>query len=248
MQDRTVGRLVEEQLMECHSPERAKRIAEGPVLLSTELKQPDRRALDEAVFELLGVGEQSRRMELVNRLHHETALHFRQIRVVELQKMEQRKKSVTHKFSAEELAQDLWDAAQLEDATPLKDWLADQPGTSVSLAIPDSSPAQLSSRSNMFDSETVYFGKNRKEHIVCKSRDEAELVKLLADLQVSGDVKLPSNGGGAAKLKEKIDERINGARARFTELAQSRTNLEEKQDEVVDLLLRWFVLGAKVNP
>src|SRR5207247_138778 len=37
MQERTVGRLVEEQLMDCHSPDRAKRIAEGPVVLSDEL-------------------------------------------------------------------------------------------------------------------------------------------------------------------------------------------------------------------
>jgi len=247
MQYRTVGRLVEEQLMDCHSPERARKIAERQVVLSTELKQRDRRALDEAVFELLGVGEQSRRAELVDRLHNETALHFRQIRVVELQKMEQRKKGVARKFSAEELAQDLWDAAELEDLMPLKEWIASQPGTKVSLTIPDSSPAQLSTHSNMFDNETVYFGKDRKEHLVCSSRDEAELVKLLSDLQVSGSVPIFSTADGAPKLKEKIEERINHARARFTELARSRTSLEEKQDEVVDLLVHWFVLGDKKN-
>jgi predicted secreted protein len=97
----------------------------------------------------------------------------------------------------------------------------------------------------MFDNETVYFGRDRKEHIVLKSRGAAELVKVLADLQVHGDVKIPSSPAAAARLREKIEERINQARARFEELAQSRTSLEEKQHEVVDLLLQWFVLGTK---
>ncbi len=96
----------------------------------------------------------------------------------------------------------------------------------------------------MFDNETVYFGKDRKQHLVCSSRDEAELVKLLSDLQVSGSVPIFSSADGAPKLKGKVEERISHARARFTELAQSRTSLEEKQDEVVDLLLRWFVAGG----
>src|SRR5258708_6415305 len=127
MQRRPVGRLVEEQLMDCHSPERAKRITEGPIVPSHELKQPDRRALDDAVFELLGVTQAGRRTKLVDRLHSETAFHFRQIRVVELQKAEQKKKSGTRKFSAEELAVDLWDAAELADFAPMKEWLSKQP-------------------------------------------------------------------------------------------------------------------------
>ena len=127
MQSRSVGRLVEEQLMECHLPERARKIAEGPLALSNELKEPDRRALDEATFELLGVTDPKRRKELVDQLHIETALHFRQIRVVEIQKMEQRRKSGTRHFSTDELSADLWDAAELEDLTPLREWLAQQP-------------------------------------------------------------------------------------------------------------------------
>ncbi len=60
MGKRDVGRLVEEQLMDCHSPERARRLAAGPLVLSHELRQPDRRELDDAVFELLGVADPRR--------------------------------------------------------------------------------------------------------------------------------------------------------------------------------------------
>lgn len=247
MQTRPIGRLVEEQLMDCHSPERARRIAESPIVSSDELKQPDRRALDEAVFELLGVSDPRRRRELVDRLHTETALHFRQIRVVEIQKMEQRKKSVARGFSAEELAADLWDAAELEDLLPLKEWMAQQPSTSAGVIIPETSPAFLSDHAKMFDNETVYFGKDRKEHVICKSRDEAELVKVLANLGVHGTVNIPPKPNDCAQLKVKIEERTALAKSRFEELARTRTNLEGKQDEVVDLLLRWFVLGRPVS-
>jgi hypothetical protein len=135
----------------------------------------------------------------------------------------------------------------LEDFTPLKEWVKKQPGISVNVTIPDSYPAQLSTHSIMFDNETVYFGKDRKKYVVFESRDQAELIKLLSNLHVHGDIALPSSASGAAQLKGKIEERISHARARFEELAHSRTSLEEKQDEIVDLLLQWFVLGTKMR-
>lgn len=247
MQERTVGRLVEEQLMDCHSPERAKRIAEGPVVLSDELNQPDRRLLDDAVFELLGVADAKRRAILVERLYIETALHFRHIRVVEIQKMEQRKKSANRSFSTEELAADLWDAAELHELTPLKEWIHSQPGTSAAAIIPDASPAHLSHHAKMFDNETVYFGPDRKSHVICKSREEAELIKLLSDLGVHGTVNVPASPAGSAELKQKIEDRVQTAKSRFEELAAARTSLEGKQQEVVELLLQWFVLGRPTN-
>lgn len=243
LQNRPIGPLVEENLLDCHSSERAQKIAQGPLVMPRELEQSDRRDLDEAVFEVLGVTDPKRRVELVNHLHTETALHFRHIRVGEIQKMEQRRGSATRRFSSEELAADLWDAAELEDLLPLKQWLAQKPDAVEGVIIPDAAPVHLSDHTKMFDNNTVYFGKNRKEHVICKSRDEAELVKLLSDLGVNGIVNVPANPIDCMQLKSKIEERTAIARARFEELARTRTNLEEKQAEVVNLLLRWFVLG-----
>lgn len=243
MQGREVGRLVEGQLMDCWSPEMARRIAESPTVLSAELMQPDRRALDEAVFELLGVTEATRRRQLVDRLYAVTAEHFRQIRVVEIQKMEQRRQSSPRHFSVDELAADLWDAAELEDLTPLSEWLSKQDGATAAAIIPDASPAHLSDGRHMFDASTVYFGGDRKSHMLCKSREEAELIKLLADYGVHGTINIPPNANGCDSLASSIRERMNLARARFQELAETRTSLAEKQEDVVSLLLRWFALG-----
>ena len=94
MGEREVGRLVEEQLMDCHTSECARKLATaGPLAYSGELRQPDRRELDDAVFQLLGVADPKERSELVDRLYEATARHFRDIRVVEIEKMGQRAKS-----------------------------------------------------------------------------------------------------------------------------------------------------------
>lgn len=203
--------------------------------------------LDDATFEMLGVTDPSRRKQLVDQLHIETAFHLRNMRVIEIQKMEQRRKSANRHFSTDELSADLWDAAELDDLTPLRQWLAHQPSATAAAIIPDAQPAYLSNHAKMFDNNTVYFGKERKDYIVCKSREEAEPIKLLADLGVRGAVNLSATPGGCEELTRKLRDRIAQARARFEELAGTRTGLEDKRTEVVNLLLRWFVLGRQTT-
>ena len=195
MGKREVGRLVEEQLMDCHTPERARRLAAGPLVLSHELRQPDRRDLDDAVFELLGVSDPNERDELIGRLYEATARHFRDIRVVEIEKMEQRSKSDSKRFSVHDLAADIWDAAELEDATPLAEWVGQQPESDSLVILLDERPAVLS-KDVMFSPNTVYFGKGRKGHIDCQSRGQAELVVRLANLGVqrAGESFRPTSG------------------------------------------------------
>jgi hypothetical protein len=244
---RQAGHMIEEGLMACHSPERARKIAAGPIVLAAELQQPDRRELDEAVFELLGVSDAARRKGLVDRLYLETALHFRQIRVVEIQKMEQRAKTAARRFSADDLAADLWDATEIDDLNPVKEWLARQPEFSAAVDIPDGRPASLSAAPKMFDNETVYFGRDRKSHMICRWREEAELVKLLADLGVSGLVQIPQSTAGCQRVLSAINERLTAARARFEELAATRTGIEKLREEIVELLMRWFVHGRPTS-
>ena len=53
-EQREVGRLVEEPLMDCHSPERAASWRPGRWSIPMKLRQGDRCDLDDAVLELLG--------------------------------------------------------------------------------------------------------------------------------------------------------------------------------------------------
>ncbi len=242
MSRRTVGRLIEEQLMDCHSPEWARRLAAGPLFLSLELQQEDRRALDDAVFELLGVNEVVERSQLVQQLHEATALHFRHIRVVEIEKQEQRTRSASKRFSVQELAADAWDAAELEDATPLDEWLGKQPECTAAVNVPDERPAMMSP-SPMFDPDAVYFGKKQSVHVDCQSNGQAKVVVQIANLGISGWVKVPEDNEPCLCLRKRVAERVSQARKRFGELADSRTSDPRIQAQIVDQLMRWFTLG-----
>jgi hypothetical protein len=247
MQSRNVGRLVEEQLMDCHSPERARTIAAGPVVLADELKQKDRRELDDAVFELIGVSSSRRRQALVDQLHQETAIHLRSIRVVEIQKMEQRAKTATKKFRPDELARDAWDAFEGEKEVSVGESLLQEGGSKIAIAIPDASPAYLPGESHMFDSLTVFFGKDRRRHITCLSREHAELVHLLAEVGVHGDVVIPQDPSIARDVSTRLLARLEQARITFDNLASSRTGDDRIKQQVVELLLRWFVQGGSTK-
>jgi hypothetical protein len=204
------------------------------------------------VFELLGVSDPRERDALVGQLHEATARHFREIRVVEIEKMEQRARSAARRFNVRDLASDIWDAAELADTMPLAEWVArsrDARGREPDalVAVPEERPAVLS-QDVMFAPNVVYFGRRRRTFVECTSRGQAELVERLATLGVSGDVRLPSALAPALQLLARVDERVARTAARFRELAETRTGDERVREQLVELLLRWFVLGREDGP
>jgi len=92
-------------------------------------------------------------------------------------------------------------------------------------------------------SETVYFGKGRRQHIVCQSRGEAELVARMASLGVSGEVCVPKLNPNAMKLLHFVNARHEKVEKRLRELAASRSGDSDTQEQVFKLLERWYVVG-----
>jgi hypothetical protein len=238
--------LVEEQLMDCHPPERARTIAAGPTVLSAELRRPDRRELDDAVFELLGVADAAERGRRIDRFYEATALHFRAIRVVEIQKMQERARAENRRFSAYDLAADIWDAAQFEDAAPVTEWIAKRPEArnAVEVDIPAERPATLDTKA-IFDTTTVYFGETGQSFVECPNAAQAELVQRLAELSMAGKVGLPSGADSCVKLLARLNERMADAEKRFRTSTESRTGDERIREQLMEVLLRWFVLGRQ---
>ena len=107
MQKREVTHMLEETFRACHTADEVREAAKLPLGLPLEWQQQDRRELDDAVFEMLGVSNAARRQELIDQLYREVALHHRSIRIVEVQKMEQRRlwqyKGLCHQSCAERL-------------------------------------------------------------------------------------------------------------------------------------------------
>jgi hypothetical protein len=99
----------------------------------------------------------------------------------------------------------------------------------------------------MFDNETVYFGKARRHHLACETRGEAELIARLATLGVSGDVTIPTSERAAMELLQAVEARHSHASVRLRELAASRAGDADTQEQVFNLLERWFVVGKPAS-
>ncbi len=243
--------MVEEEFMECHSTERAKKLAEKPVGLPSELQMPDRRALDMAVFELLGVTDAKEREALCDELYHETAAHFRQIRIVEIQKQEQRARTQGREFRTDELAADLWDALTDTDKQALGNWLSAKVKTGKPQTIPEGH-ASLPDANDMLDANTVFFrqstgGKAPIKPLALPSRSHAEIVFTLSELGLHGTVHLPEAENAARTLKKQLDDHLAEIAEKTNHLARSRTSDERKVADVAGLLRHWMIHGKPVR-
>ena len=76
----------------------------------------------------------------------------------------------------------------------------------------------------------------------CGTTEQARLVRRLAELGVVGDVKVP-DGGGAEILREEVDARVGVAKERFEGLAEARTSNTRQREQLVEMLVLWYVRG-----
>jgi hypothetical protein len=163
---------------------------------------------------------------------------------MEIQKMEDRRSGGAAKFAVADHAADAWDALDLTDLAPLAEWLKENSAReSEEVYIPSERPVYLPDETDLFLKNTVFFGKDRRQHMDCQSRGEAELVARIAGLGVTGEVCVPKNNPDAVKVKARLDERHDKATQRLRELAASRSGESDTQDQVFELLERWYVLG-----
>ena len=233
--------------MECHSAERVKRLAEKSIGLPTELEMQDRRALDLAVFELLGVADAKEREALCDELYRETAAHFRQIRVVEIQKQEQRAGAKGREFGTDEMAADLWDALTADEKQPFAEWLPLQTTGGSTHTIPEGH-ASIPDASDFLDANTVFFrqstgGKSVSQPMRLPSRSHAETIFMLSQLGLPGNVRLPESERAARELKQLLDARLAAMAAKASHLARSRISDERKATDLAGLLRHWMIHG-----
>jgi hypothetical protein len=244
---RETGHFVEEEFLECQSAVRVKKLAKNPVGRSWELQQPDRRALDLAVLELLGVSNAKEREKLCDELYHETTAHFRHNRILDIQKQEQRSKTDDREFQTDELVADLWDSLEPEEKQPLAEWFAGQTGGGKAQTIPEGQ-ASLPDANDMLDASTVFFresggGKAAVKPLALPSRAHAEIVFTLAQHGLHGRVSLPEKESAAQALKTKLTERLATIVETANRLAASRTSDDRKISDVAGLLQHWMVHG-----
>lgn len=156
--------------------------------------------------------------------------------------MQQRARTENRRFSVHDLAADIWDAAELEEVTPLAEWVGQRPESDGMVNIPDERPATVQDNP-LLGEQSVSFGRSAQSHVDCPSLEHAKLVACLANLGVTGNVKLPSVQAACVQLLELVNARLEKARSRFRELAESRTGDELVRKQLHETLERWFVVG-----
>jgi hypothetical protein len=85
-------------------------ILRKPADLPRELKNEDRRLLDEAVLELLDVSEKSERDTLLDELYAETAAYYRYQRTQDIQSMVNRAAQQRTSMIPQDLAESIWNS------------------------------------------------------------------------------------------------------------------------------------------
>ncbi len=242
MQGRKVTHLVEEAFLNCHTAAEVREAAKLPLGLPVELQQADRRELDDAVFELLGVTNAKRRQELIDQLYREVAQHYRDIRIIEVQKMEQRRGGGSSKVSALQLALSAWDELEPDWRKPLAQWLAEEVDGAKLVNIPEGE-VRLPDAQNFLDATTIYFGKQPPVVHVCDNRTEAELLLAIAQASLRGPVSIPTNEKECGRLAQSLGTRIAEGKLKLAEIAKQYAGADKLREQVVTTLTRWFIQG-----
>jgi hypothetical protein len=231
-------------MLACHTEEHMREILARPVELSNELCQPDRRALDDAVLELLGVEDSQQRAALLAELYTETALYYRYQRTQDIQATINRSKADRKQMSPRDLAASVWDSLKPEErGEPVVEWIKSRWPGGIEVSIPDGKPTARGS-DDMFSPASVSFKQGAKAvEMDYASPEHAALVVALAELEIRGSVTLPGTAAACQDCRGQLAARLEGARARFTELAASRTGQESMREQVVFILLHWLTHG-----
>ncbi len=142
-----------------------------------------------------------------------------------------------------DLANDIYDALE-QNGKPLIEWLTTiKP--SQSFSIPEG-PPKLLLPSDMFNANTVFFGNKRaSQSVECPNRATAELLERVALLGIHGTINLPNTEKEARRAVAEMESRIGAAKEQFEQLAESRTGDARLAEEVIDVLMRWFVIGKE---
>jgi hypothetical protein len=243
IQQRKVTHMVEESLLDCRSAAEVREAAAKPQTLPAELQQSDRRELDDAVLELIGIGDAQERQQVLERLYFEVTHYYRNIRVVEVQKMEQRRHGGgKDTVSASPLATDAWSELQPDLRKSIPDWLAGTVTHGKLVEIPEGQ-VRLPEAGNFFEATTVYFGQKPAINRVCDSRSEAELLAAIAAIGVRAHVVLPDSEGESEHVLKTLNQRLEEGKTKIEQLAAERAGTDKLRERVVALLWHWFTQG-----
>lgn len=219
-------------------------ILSQPPELPRELRQPDRRDLDDCVLELIGVTDRKQRQQLLEELYLETTKYYRYQRTQDIQAMANRSGKQTRRLGPHDLAESVWHSLSAgETGPPIPEWIKVLGGATETVEIPEGKPHALGA-SDMFNPTGVTFKGDKDTHqATYASLEQAALVAELAAIGVRGGVEIPKSPSDCTRCLKELRARLSTAQKRFGEMAAVRTGTQSLQDKTATLLMHWYVHG-----
>ena len=207
-----------------------------------ELDMPDRRALDHAVFELLGVRSERERSEWINRLYSYLRDFFEQVRRKE--ELAIGNKNVTKRkgaVSPQDLAQQIY--VNLHDnepkwLRPYREFFRDVIGDKhfESYEVPREGVAKV--RADMVSVGVEFLRGSKMVGLTAtKLQDHAELLALVANEDRRHVIRVPSDAAMCKKLTGVYAGFLSEREQRLREAVAERVADEDVQQRVFDLIL-----------
>jgi len=203
-----------------------------------EIEQPDRRALDDAVLEALGVRSPAKRAEILTDVYRYLGRWYRDNREVEVRTVRARHGRHRRRPTARDIAQEIWEGV---DRSDIRRFPEDFHGPVRQFDTIDLlSPRIEIGTALMADGGLLASGQVRVGDRVYDlgSRERADYVKCLGLAGYLGQARVPSD----TELSERAVTEYMHYRQRlertFTLLAQERTQDQRLAHQIVDELMR----------
>ena len=207
----------------------------------SELDMPDRRELDDAVLELLGISDRKERARLLDELYGYLREFFEWTRQKE-EKAIGNKNKAKRKTAASpaEIAAQILDGITQNEAKWLRRYDPDfldraQPFDTYDL--PQEGEAQAT-QDMLAASGGVLFAKGKKQVAFISTRNPAqpELMVLLAEHGLRGLTRVPHEEAACLALLSRFEDYLRQRRARLAELVEERTGDPDLQEKVLAIL------------
>ena len=210
--------------------------------LHEEFELEDRRILDDATLEILGIDSVEERNALLDKLYREVSVLQQAIRAREIIAQRDRRRSNRRAIATPQyIADELWNEHEPtldllefpEDFVTRSDSgeLFDLPSGSVEVG------ASMLDVGNLLRVGTIRVGGQDGEVIDVESVSQGRFLEALSTCHRSGRVRLP-NDEVCADAVNNFDQYREELRGRLAKLARQRTNDQRRQQAITDALLR----------
>ncbi len=212
----------------------------------SEIDMPDRRELDDAVLELIGIRSKKQRDKMIDDLYTYLKEYFEMIRLKEEKALVNKKTSKRReKVSPLELAQQIFKEIEDNAGYLLKSYQSDfldieKPFDTCDIPI-EGDPHPI--RGDLYMPYGVVFRKGKRDlkYIETKNESQDELIVTLAMSGVRGLTRIPLDSAESQRVHDRYKDFVSDRDKRLRELIENRTADEDMQEKIFDVLMHMIL-------